>query len=197
MSFSTHAIAEELHIAKDDVFAEFDRVEKELLKRFYDFVQNYRGSYWIHWNMRNLTYGFEHLEHRARTLDIANPPFIPPEQRINLNDILRSKYGKLYANHPQMPTLMDLNGGKPKDFLNGQQETEAFENGEFIKMHQSTLSKVGFFCSVMRKASKNRLITASPTIGARIDRFYEGRGVKTAGLVGMLASVGLGIAALI
>lgn len=156
-SFSTHAIAEELHIPKAEVVDRFDEVETELLNRAYEFIQ----QYWVHWNMRNLTYGFEHLEHRARVLGIKNPPVVPPQQRINLSDVLRAKYGKLYANHPQMPTLMDMNGERPRDFMDGKQETEAFEKGEYISMHQSTLSKVGFFCSVIRKTVQGSLKTTS------------------------------------
>ena len=197
MSFSTHAIAEELGIAKRSVFKQFDAIEKELLDRFYSFVQNYRGSYWVHWNMRNLTYGFEHLEHRARALGINDPPFAPPSQRLNLSDILRAKYGKDYANHPQMATLMELNGGKPRDFLGGKAEADAFENREFIGMHQSTLAKVGFFCAVIRKVQKNRLKTTSVNLGARIDRMFDSRWMKVLGLVGMIASIVLGIAALL
>lgn len=195
-SFSTHAIAEELHIPKSEVEARFDEVESELLNRFYAFIQNYRGSYWVHWNMRDLTYGFEHLEHRARVLEITNPPVIPPQQRINLNDMLRARYGKLYVNHPQMPTLMDLNGGRPKDFLTGQQEADAFADGDYIKMHQSTVGKIGFFCSVMRKMVKSTLKTVSPSVGARIDRMFETRWMKILGLAGMIASIILGFLSL-
>ena len=196
-SFSTHAIAEELHIAKPDVHNRFDEIERELLERFYQFAQQYRGKYWVHWNMRNLTFGFEHLEHRARVLGINNPPVVPPEQRLNLNDILRRKYGKDYANHPQMPNLMDLNGGRPKDFLTGVEETQAFANQEFIAMHQSTLAKVGFFGSIVRKVLKGSLIAVSPNIGAVIDRVYEARWVKVLGLAGIVTAIPLGVVSLL
>jgi hypothetical protein len=68
VSFSTHAIAEEIGINREDALRDIDEVEKRLLEKFYEFIRDRRGKYWIHWNMRNLTYGFEHLEHRYRTL---------------------------------------------------------------------------------------------------------------------------------
>jgi len=68
VSFSTHSIAEELRIAREDVLGSFDSVELQLLTGFYQFVRDRRDKYWVHWNMRNLTYGFEHLEHRYRAL---------------------------------------------------------------------------------------------------------------------------------
>jgi hypothetical protein len=93
----------------------------------------------------------------ARVLNIENPAIVPPSQRVNLNDILKSKYGAKYANHPQMMSLMDLNGGRPKGFLDGQQEASAFQDGAYIGMHQSTLAKVGFFISVIRKMLNGKL----------------------------------------
>ena len=76
VSFSTHAIAEELHIAREQVREKFDEIEKKLLTDFYDFVRDRRDKHWVHWNMRNLTFGFEHLEHRYRVLGGANAPVI-------------------------------------------------------------------------------------------------------------------------
>lgn len=192
-SFSTHAIAEELHIPKAEVHSRFDEVEKALLERFYEFVIQWRGKFWVHWNMRNLTFGFEHLEHRARVLGIPNPPVVPVEHRINLNDLLRAKYGKLYANHPQMANLMDLNGGRPKDFLTGPDETQAFANQEFIAMHQSTIGKVGYFASVIRKMANGTLKTIGPSWSARIDRAYEAKWVKIVGLAGIVATIPLAL----
>lgn len=84
VSFSTHSIAEELHIQRDFVKERFDEVEYKLLQDFYMFIRDRRDKYWIHWNMRNLTYGFEHLEHRYRVLGGKDAPIIPVERRINL-----------------------------------------------------------------------------------------------------------------
>lgn len=40
VSFSTHSIAEELHIAREDVIQNFDAIELELLSGFYRFVRD-------------------------------------------------------------------------------------------------------------------------------------------------------------
>ena len=87
VSFSTHAIAENLNIERDSVRERFDEIEFRLLTEFYAFVRDRRDKHWIHWNMRNLTYGFEHLEHRYLTLEGDNPVVIAVERRINLNDM--------------------------------------------------------------------------------------------------------------
>ncbi|MBD8562405.1 hypothetical protein CUU62_23235 [Pseudomonas sp. WP001] len=193
VSFSTHSIAEELRIARDDVMTSFDAIELELLTGFYRFVRDRRDKFWIHWNMRNLTYGFEHLEHRYRALGGRDAPVIPVERRLNLNDLLAGRYGSGYASHPKMKSLMELNGGIPRHFLEGKEEIQAFENKEFIRMHNSTLSKIGFLNSTVRKMVTGKLRTASRGIGVALDRLFEARFAKGAALVATAVGIGVGL----
>ncbi len=183
VSFSTHSIAEELHIARDNVIEKFDLVEKKLLTDFYRFIRDRRDKFWVHWNMRNLTFGFEHLEHRYRVLGGEDAAIIPVERRLNLNDILSDRYGNDYAPHPKMKSLMELNGGIHRHFLIGDEEVKAFKNNEFIRMHNSTLAKVGFFVHVARQMKSGKLKTASRGWGVMLDKIFEGRVAKSIGLV--------------
>lgn len=183
VSFSTHSIAEELHIHREAVQVRFDEVERQLLQGFYTFIRDRRDKYWVHWNMRNLTYGFEHLEHRFRVLGGTDAPIIPVERRLNLNDILSDRYGSEYARHPKLKSLMELNGGIHRHFLGGEEEVQAFQNNEFIRMHNSTLCKVGFLHSVIGKLVLGKLRTTSRGLGVALDRVFEGRLAKAIGLV--------------
>lgn len=192
VSFSTHSIAEELHIPRENVRDRFDEVERELLSEFYAFIRDRRDKYWIHWNMRNLTYGFEHLEHRYRVLGGNDAPIIPVERRLNLNDLLRDRYGDEYAKHPKLKSLMEMNGGIHRHFLTGEEEVQAFERNEFIRMHNSTLSKVGFLHSAISKFVTGKLRTASRGIGVTLDRIFEGRTAKAVGLFGTAVTIGVG-----
>ena len=126
VSFAIHAEAETFGFPKDDIERNYDAVEKALLQRFYSFLRDRRERYWVHWNMRNLTFGFEHLEHRYRLLCRAEPPSVPIEVRLNLNDILKERYGSDYASAPRMKNLMLLNGALDIRFLEGAMEAEAF-----------------------------------------------------------------------
>ncbi|WP_082494574.1 hypothetical protein [Methylobacterium sp. Leaf108] len=193
VSFSTHSIAEELHIQRDQVKDQFDIVELKLLKDFYGFIRDRRDKYWIHWNMRNLTYGFEHLEHRYRVLGGNDAPIIPVERRLNLNDLLSDRYGGGYAAHPKMKSLMELNGGAHRHFLTGDEEVRAFQNNEFIRMHNSTLAKVGFFFHVIRLFAKGKLKTASRGWGVALERIFESRTAKSVGLIGTIITIGVGL----
>lgn len=189
VSFSTHAVAEELHIERQDVRAEFDQIELELLTQFYQFVRDRRDKYWVHWNMRNSTFGFEHLAHRYRVLGGNDAPTIPVEKRINLNDMLAQRYGNDYAPQTRMLNLMEMNGGRHRDFLTGEEEVAAFQNNEFMRMHKSTLAKIGFFHSTIRKMVFGRLNTASRGWGVKLDRAFESRTRKAVALALMIVSV--------
>ena len=189
VSFSTHSIAEELNIPRESVRDRFDEVEIKLLEGFYKFVRDRRDKFWIHWNMRNLTYGFEHIEHRYSVLGGQNASVIPVEHRLNLNDLLSDRYGNDYAAHPKLKSLMELNGGIHRHFLSGEEEVQAFQRNEFIRMHNSTLSKVGFFCSVIRKVLNGNLHTASRGFGVTLDKIFESRFMKAVGAIATAVSI--------
>ena len=189
VSFSTHSVAEELHIIRECVQERFDEVERKLLEEFYKFIRDRRDRYWIHWNMRNLTFGFEHLEHRYRVLGEKDAPVIPVEHRINLNDMLSERYGSNYIAHPKMKSLMDLNGGIHRHFLTGEEEVRAFHNNEFIRMHNSTLVKTSFFLHVVRLLITGKLKTASRGWGVALDRMFESRMTKTCALIGTIVGI--------
>lgn len=189
VSFSTHAIAENLNVERDLVREQFNEIELRLLAEFYEFVRDRRDKYWIHWNMRNLTYGFEHLEHRYLTLGGNNQFVIPVERRINLNDMIKDRYGDTYVSNPKMQSLMELNGGLHRNYLTGLDEVEAFNRCEFIRMHSSTLCKVEFFGDVTRAMIRGKLRTKSKGWGVRLDRLFESRFAKCIGFFGAICTV--------
>jgi hypothetical protein len=193
VSFSIHAVAEENGISREAVQERYDDIERALLERFYAFVRDRREKYWVHWNMRNLTFGFEHLEHRYRVLTHSDPPNVPIEVRMNLNDALREKYGSDFAVHPRMLNLMLLNGERDKRFLEGPEEAEAFKNREFIRMNSSTISKVEFFRHIILLVHKGRLRVASRGVFITIDKLLDSRWSRvfalTASAIGVVVTV--------
>jgi hypothetical protein len=175
VSFATHTTAEYFGIPPDEVEGRYNDVERELLTKFYEFVRDRRVQYWIHWNMRSVVFGFEHLEHRYRLLTGHDAPSIPVEVRINLSDVLKNRYGADYAPHPQMPKLMALNGGPPQGVMSGKEEAAAFETRDFIRMNASTIAKVGWFSHVLTLARQGQLKTAGSGILNALDRMLETR----------------------
>lgn len=189
VSFATHTVAEYLGVPWDEIEARYDEIERELLTQFYDWARDRREKYWVHWNMRNVTFGFEHLEHRYRVLSKKEPPSIPVEVRINLNDALRDRYGSDYAPDPRMRSLMDLNGPRIQGFLPGKEESEAFKAKDFIRMNASTIAKVGFFSYVITAALKGKLKTSGQGFLNFVDRLLESRKNRAIAAVG--AVIGL------
>jgi hypothetical protein len=59
---------------------------------------------------------------------------------------------------------MLLQGDLPKGFLEGKEEAECFSKREFIRMNESTNTKVHFFRHVIDLAIRGKLKTAGQSI---------------------------------
>jgi len=159
-SFSIHKIAELRKIPNAKISENYDILEKEMLKDFYEFVKDHHSYRWIHWNMRNINYGFEALKHRATILG-TKPYEIIDEHKFDLAKLLTDKYGKHYSDHPRLQSILNMNQMTPKHWLNGDEEAKAFEDKEFVKLHQSTLAKVDVIENILKLTAENSLKTKS------------------------------------
>ena len=140
-SFSIHLVAEERGWLRD-IDAHFDELEREVLAQFFEFVKQRLHSKWVHWNMRDVNFGFDALEHRLRVLQGTPAASVPEEKRVDLSILLIDLYGSEYIGHPRLEKLREKNGGMHRDFLTGEQQAEAFDSRNFFALHQSTLRKV-------------------------------------------------------
>lgn len=189
-SFSMHLVAEELKIPREHIFDHYDEIERIMLKRFFLFAESRDcDSIWIHWNMTNINFGFEALEHRYRVLSGEMPFYINEKYRYNLSKLIQKRYGVNYAKDPKMLNLMELNGGRHRSFLKGDEEVSAFKAKEFVKMHNSTMSKVYFFKSVFNKLVTNNLRTETNQWRYRINELYQNPIVQALGIVGVFGTV--------
>ncbi len=159
-TFSVHHEAELQHINKSGITQILDTLEKEMLSKFYNYVKTCENHKWLHWNMRDTTYGFNAIANRYSVLGGA-PISIPVVQLFDLARILIDIYGENYAVHPRMENTFALNGLKNRDFLTGEQEAEAFANGEYGKISKSTQRKTGGFDSIVKNVRSNALETES------------------------------------
>ena len=157
-SFSIHKIAEQQNIAFDQISTNFDELESEMLKEFFDFVAARGGYYWVHWNMRDINYGFVAIEHRYKILG-GSPIRIEESKKFDLSRALVAIFGPSYIGHPRLETLVKKNNVTAIDCLSGQAEAEAFENGDYVRLHQSTLRKVAIIADIMGCAVDRTLKT--------------------------------------
>ena len=158
-SFSIHLIAERRGLL-DSIDQHYDYLEKEMLSEFYDEVRIREHCKWLHWNMRDANYGFEALENRIKALG-GVPNNVLEANRYDLSRLLVSIYGTGYIGHPRLDKLMKHNHITTLDFLTGADEALAFQNKQFVKLHQSTLRKVDVLANLAGRAHANDLRTLS------------------------------------
>ena len=155
-SFSIHKMAEKSHTSIANIEKLYDNMEKAMLEEFFEYAKEHKEYFWIHWNMRDINYGFKAIEHRFSVLG-GKPYKILDSNKIDLARQLINCYGAGYAEHPRLEKLLEQNGIKAKDFLSGQKEAEAFENHEYVKLHMSTLRKVDVFANIINRAINGKL----------------------------------------
>ena len=174
-SFSIHKEAERKHVSDDELELRYDDLEKAMLANFFEYAREHQGYTWIHWNMRDINYGFKSIEHRYAVLG-GNAYKILDSKKIDLARLLVQRYGANYIGHPRMEKILSLNNIKPKNYLNGVEEAEAFKKKEYVKLHMSTLSKVDAFEHVIKLAIDNKLKVESKwheIYGASIQGVYN------------------------
>ena len=147
-SFSIHKVAELENVAFTDIDREYDELEKKMLREFYEFMKRHKTYDWIHWNMRDINYGFPALEHRYRVLN-GTPEELDESRKYDLSRALVSIFGNNYIGHPRLVKLMEKNHITALDLLDGPGEAAAFEKKEFVKLHQSTLRKVDVLANIL------------------------------------------------
>lgn len=140
-TYSIHQVAERNGVPISQITDHYDKLEKQMLNEFFEFVRLHHDDRWIHWNMRDSNFGFVAIEHRYKVLG-GDPVAIDDARKYNLASILIDLYGPAYAGHPRLLNLMRLNKISELHFLEGEDEAKAFQSAEFVKLHQSTLRKV-------------------------------------------------------
>jgi hypothetical protein len=157
-SFSIHKIAEQHQISLDKISEHYDQLERQMLDDFFGFVRTHPGYNYVHWNMRDINYGFAALEHRYKVLK-GKPVKIEDEHKFDLARLLVDIYGRTYIGHPRLKNIIEKNQITNLDFLSGEEEAKAFEQQEFIKLHRSTLRKVDCLASIFERTVDGKLKT--------------------------------------
>lgn len=198
MSFSIHQMAEREGVPREHLEERYDVLEKKMLKEFYEFVEQHQKHKWVHWNMRDINYGFEAIAHRFRVLG-GKPVNLHESNLFDLARLLIALYGVSYMGHPRLTKLLEKNRITAKDFLSGEQEAEAFLKKDYVKLHQSTLRKVDIFGNLLERLGCGSLKTNATLNDIYGSRFaYVIEVIKHHWFFALLALVGtiLGITSL-
>lgn len=131
-----------------------------MLNEFFDYVSRHRSHIWLHWNMRDINYGFPAIAHRYKVLQ-GDPEEINESKLVDLSRLLIAIYGVGYIQHPRLTSLVEKNSITHRDFLDGKTEADAFINKQYVKLHQSTLRKVDVLANIVERAADGSLKTNS------------------------------------
>ena len=178
VSFSIHKVAEIKGFASSDISKQYDSLESEMLQDFYRQLRNYQQMQYIHWNMRDSSYGFQAIEHRFRVLGGKDDELyiVDDKNKTDLARMLIDIYGLGYIGHPRLEKLLKKNDISQLDFLTGAEEAKAFENKEFVALHRSTLRKVHAMANIAEHAHVRSLETNTnwwDMHGGRVQRVFN------------------------
>ncbi|MEC1698144.1 hypothetical protein [Schinkia azotoformans] len=158
-SFSIHKVAEKKG-KLDKIEDHYNELEKEMLDEFFQFINSHNNYNWIHWNMRDINYGFEAINHRYSVLG-GTPIPIHDKNKYDLARKIVDIYGNYIKGHPRFEKLIEKNNITKRDFLSGKEEAQAFDDKQFVKLHQSTLRKVDILHSIVERIIEDDLKTDS------------------------------------
>ncbi len=157
-SFSIHKVAEQQGTPFAEIDDRYDALERKMLDEFFEYVHGHQGYIWVHWNMRDINYGFHAIEHRYQVLG-GNPIKVEEANKFDLARAMVALYGVGYVGHPRLQRLIMKNKITDRDALSGQEEAEAFNNKEYVKLHQSTLRKVDIIANIFERTVDKTLKT--------------------------------------
>lgn len=138
---------------------DYDILEKSMLKDFSVFLKKHSTYNWVHWNMRNSSYGFEAISNRYRILG-GHLKEIEDQFKYDLPEILGLLYTYNFEKHKPNGQLLNLskrNNISDRDTLIGKDEAVSFENREYLKLHMSTCRKVEITDRILTLEEKKQL----------------------------------------
>ncbi len=195
-SFSIHQTAEEKNIPFEQILYLYDELEKEMLDCYFNFVNAHTCCRWMHWNMRDVNYGFAAIEHRYRVL-AGEPTRIAEEKKFDLAYAMYIIYGDNYLDGPKLQAITKKNEMNIIGMLSGKEEADAFKNKQFLKIHQSTLRKTDVIANTFYKAVNRTLKTNSSwlkqhgyTIQAVSEKLKNNWLISLAGILVLLFTLG-------
>lgn len=160
-SYSIHKSAEQSGVPILEITDHYDTLEKNMLDEFFAYIPTVPVQTFVHWNMRDVNFGFQAIEHRYKVLG-GEPVIVADSRKFDLARALVAIFGVGYVPHGEggrMFSTMELNSITARDALKGKEEAQAFEDGQFVKLHQSTLRKIDVIANILERTLDGTLKT--------------------------------------
>lgn len=161
--FAIHLEADKADIPKDQIQDSYRELELRILKLYNDFVRRHLECFWIHWDMKNIHFGFEAIKHRYEKIfeNLDDYCEIPNNKKKNLRTIIEGMYGDNFVSGSDaLKALMLCNSNSVEDpvYLSKDNESIQFESKNFIAVIKSVDLKVEFIKKATKKLSNKSLI---------------------------------------
>ena len=164
--FAIHLEADKADIPKDQIQDSYRELELRILKLYNDFVRRHLDCFWIHWDMKNIHFGFEAIKHRYEKIfeNLDDYCEIPNNKKKNLRTIIEGMYGDNFVSGSDtLKALMLCNSSNVEDstYLSKDNESTQFESKNFFAVIRSVDLKVDFIKNVTKKLSHKKLIVSN------------------------------------
>ncbi|SMD37662.1 hypothetical protein SAMN04488029_3398 [Reichenbachiella faecimaris] len=190
--FAIHFEADKAGIPKDQIQDSYRELELRILKSFNDFVKRHDHCIWVHWDMKNIHFGFEAIKHRYEKLfeGLNDYHEIPSHSKHSLYIILEGMYGEGFVNGPdQFKELMTSNnsGVEQPVYLAKEIESSEFESKNFKSVIDSVDCKVEFLKKAVKKLINRKLTIQNKN---RYAMFLDVISHPVFNLIGWVATLG-------
>lgn len=164
--FAIHLEADKADIPKDQIQDSYRELELRILKLYNDFVRRHLDYFWIHWDMKNIHFGFEAIKHRYEKIFESLDDYceIPNNNKKNLKTIIEGMYGDDFVSGPDTLSqlmLCNSNNIENSTYLSKDIESSQFEYKNFIAVIKSVDLKVEFIKKATKKLSSKKLIVSN------------------------------------
>ena len=164
--FAIHFEADKADIPIDEIQDSYRELELRILKGYNDFVKRHRECNWIHWDMKNIHFGFEAIKHRYEKIfgDLKDYNEIPINNKKNLRDIIEGMYGEEFVNGPDtLRSLLKCSSGNIDNntYLSSNDESIEFEHKNFTNVIKSVDLKVDFIKKATNKLIQRKLVVSN------------------------------------
>ncbi len=175
-TFSLHQEAELQRLAPARALQCLDDLERAALEKFVAFLGSHQRATYVHWNMRDSTYGFAALEHRYQCLGGSSTLPVHDSQKLDLAIVLNDIYGENYVPRPHIEHLAKMNALTVDGFVSGKDEPELLQKGQLKSILVSNTRKATLIAEIAQLAHDYRLLTDKgwwELNGGRLREAYE------------------------
>jgi hypothetical protein len=157
--FAWHLVAEVRGIRPEEIPSRKTELERQVLQEFSSYLRQNPRTWWLHWGLNGVSYGFPALAQRAKALNVGELRF-PEGRMIDLAELFKRRLGEEYVPHKRLPSLIQLNTINRHELLDLPELTAAFRAGDYCHMLRSLRRKLCCISRIVMLGAEGALQTA-------------------------------------